>query len=110
MNWFAFVTIGLVAARALAQLWLDAVNRRHVLAHASAVPAAFREIIDPDTYTRSVRYTLAKSELNRVEILYESVVLLVVLFSGLLPWWFGGFTQRFGISAWSMAACLWLVT
>ncbi len=73
MTWFAWTTTGLIAARCLAQLWLDAVNRRHVQAHAAEVPQAFKEIIDSDTYAKSVQYTLAKSRLSQVESVYDAV-------------------------------------
>ena len=109
MSWFAFVTIGLIVARCLAQLWLDAVNRRHVLAHAAAVPPAFKEIIDSATYAKSVQYTLAKSQFNRLETVFDAVLLVLILFTGVLPAAFAIFADRLGTSAWGMAACLWLI-
>src|SRR5690242_20200388 len=89
MTWFALVTVGLLVARTAAQLWLNAVNRDHVKAHASAVPAGFDGVIEPATYAKSVQYTLAKSQLSRLETVYDSLLLLVILFSGVLPWAFG---------------------
>lgn len=109
MTWFAWLIVGLIAARCLAQLGLDAVNRRHVLAHAGAVPPAFKDAIDPATYARSVQYTLAKSRLNRLETVYDAVVLVVVLFSGVLPAVFAFFARHLGTSDWAMAACLWVI-
>jgi STE24 endopeptidase len=109
MTWFAFVTIGLIAARCLAQLWLDTVNRRHVLAHAATVPPPFKEIIDSATYAKSVQYTLAKSQFNRLETVFDPVILVLILFSGVLPAAFAFFTDRLGTSAWAMAACLWCI-
>src|SRR4029079_2818573 len=98
MTWFAWLTVGLIVARALAQLWLSRLNRQHVLAHADAVPAAFGEIIDPSTYAKSVQYTLAKSQYHEVEIAWDTVLLLLLLFSGVLPAVFNGFTNQFGTS------------
>ena len=37
---------------------------------------------------KSVQYTLAKGRLDQVQVTYNSVVLLLVLFSGVLPWGF----------------------
>ena len=37
------------------------------------------------------------------ETAYGVIVLIIVLFSGILPWAFSFFTARFGPSAWAMA-------
>ncbi len=105
----AVVVLLLVIARWGVQLWLEQLNRRHVLAHAGAVPEAFKGVMDEATYAKSVRYTLAKGRLDQIAGTWGSVVLVAVLFSGLLPWGFHGFDQRLGSSAWAMAAFL-LVT
>ena len=105
----AVVVLLLVLARWGAQLGLEQVNRRHVLAHAGALPEAFQGVMDEATYAKSVRYTLAKGRLGQIAETWSSVVLLAVLFSGLLPWGFEAFTQGLGSSAWAMAAFL-LVT
>jgi STE24 endopeptidase len=96
----------LLVAKWATQLWLAQLNQRHVLRHADAVPEPFRDFVDPTTYARSVQYTLAKSRLNRVELTYDLVVLLVLLFSGILPRAFGWFSGTFGDSVWFMAAFL----
>jgi STE24 endopeptidase len=105
----AVVVLLLVIARWGVQLWLEQLNRRHVLAHAGAVPQAFKGVMDEATYAKSVRYTLAKGRLDQIAGTWGSVVLLAVLFSGLLPWVFEAFTRGLGSSAWAMAAFL-LVT
>ena len=99
----AAVVLLLVLARWAAQLWLERLNRRHVLAHAGAVPEAFKGVMDEATYAKSVQYTLAKGRLDQIEATWSSVVLLAVLFSGVLPWGFQAFTQWLGSSAWAMA-------
>lgn len=100
------VVTALILAKWAASLWLERLNRRTVLAHADAVPEAFKGVMDETTYAKSVQYTLASARLSRVEITYDSIVLLVVLFSGVLPWVFGLFTRWLGTSAWAMAAFL----
>src|ERR1019366_3569294 len=102
----AVVVLLLVLARWAVQAWLEQLNRRHVLAHAGAVPEAFKGVMDEVTYAKSVQYTLAKGRLDQIEGTWGSVVLLAVLFSGVLPWTFREFTQRLGCSAWAMAAFL----
>src|ERR1044071_5808377 len=98
----------LLLAKWAAQVWLEGVNRRHVLAHAGAVPQAFKEIVDEATYVKSVQYTLAKGRLDQIETTYDAVVLLVALFSGLLPWGYRWFTHWWGGSSWAGAAFLFV--
>ena len=58
------VVLLLILARWAAQFWLGRLNRRHVLAHAGAVPEAFKGVVDEATYAKSVQYTLAKGRLE----------------------------------------------
>src|SRR3569833_851523 len=109
MNWVATVVCVLIFARWAAELWLSNLNRRHVLAHADAVPEAFRGIVDEATYKKSVAYTLAKTRFGSIEETYGVIVLLVFLFSGLLPFGFHFFAHHHGTSAWAMAAVLFTV-
>jgi STE24 endopeptidase len=104
--WFAWA---LIFARLMAELWLSRLNARHVSSNASEVPEAFREFIDGQTYKKSVAYTLAKSRFGNIENVFDAGVLLIVLFSGVLPWAFHLFSHRLGESAWAMAAFLLVV-
>jgi STE24 endopeptidase len=96
----------LILAKWAAQLWLERLNARHVRAHAGAMPEAFQGVVDEATYAKSVRYTLAKGRLDQLSVTYNSVVLLLALFSGILPWGFHAFTQGLGVSAWARAGFL----
>src|SRR6266480_2436306 len=109
MQPFAIVALVLILARAIAELWLSRLNQRHVRAHANELPAAFHGIIDEATYRRSVDYTLAKSRFANIAGVFDVVVLIVLLFSGVLPWAFGRFTARFGRSIWAMAGFLFFI-
>jgi len=106
VNIVVSLTLGLVLARLAVDLWLAALNRRHVLAHADEMPTAFHGIIDEPAYKKSVAYTLAKGRFETVENAFSVAVLLVVLFSGVLPWAFHLFSHGLGQSAWAMAAFL----
>ena len=106
MSPFAIIALVLILARAIAELWLGRLNQRHVRAHADEVPPAFREMVDGPTYRRSVDYTLAKSRFGEVVTLFDAVLLIGLLFSGVLPWAFGKFTAAFGTSVWAMAGFL----
>lgn len=99
----------LIAGRWLAQLWLGRLNRASVLAHANAVPEAFKDSVDATTYSKSVQYTLAKNRFSDIEETYDTIVLAAVLFSGFLPWTLGLSTDRLGASAWAMAAYLFVI-
>ena len=109
MNIVVWITLGLVFARLAVELWLACLNRRHVLAHADELPAVFRGIVDEPTYKKSMAYTLAKARLGDLEGVWSAVVLLVVLFSGVLPWAFQLFSRGSGQSAWGMAAFLFAI-
>jgi len=65
--------------------------------------------MDESTYRRSVDYTLAKSRFGNVVNVFDAVVLIAVLFSGLLPWGFGKFNANFGSSIWATAGFLFVV-
>ena len=102
------VVLALILAKWGAELWLGRLNERHVRSQGNAVPEAFRGTIDQATYVKSVQYTLAKSQLSRIEDMCSVVVLLLVLFSGVLPWAFQLVVIGWGESAWAMAAFLFV--
>jgi STE24 endopeptidase len=105
---FAIIALILILARAIAELWLSGLNQRHVRAHANEVPHAFRGFIDEATYRRSVDYTLAKSRFGNVANVFDTALLVAVLFSGVLPWGFEKFTTHVGTSVWAMAGFLFV--
>jgi STE24 endopeptidase len=105
----AVMVLFLIAARLAAELFLARLNRRHVLAHADKVPEAFRDLIDQETYAKSVNYTLAKNRFSQFADVYHAVVLLLALFSGVLPWGSEFSNSHLGESAWAMAAFLFAV-
>lgn len=100
---------GLIVVRWAGQGILNQLNRRNVLKHAGWVPAAFRGQIDDATYAKSVSYTLAKNRLSQVNDAWSAIVLLVVLWSGVLPWVFEIFQNRFGTGAWGGSGFLFVV-
>src|SRR5213079_1435294 len=58
------------------------------------------------TYHKSVQYTLARSQLHEFEICFNTVLLLLLLFTPVLAGIFAMFNQRLGSSAWAMSAFL----
>jgi len=106
MTPFAIIALVLILARAITEVWLSQLNQRHVRAHANEVPHAFRGIIDEAMYRRSVDYTLTKSRFGDIAGVFDTVVLIAVLFSGVLPWAFARFSATLGTSIPAMAASL----
>ncbi|MBL9127814.1 MAG: M48 family peptidase, partial [Verrucomicrobiales bacterium] len=108
MHGFALLALGLIVLRTAAEAILARLNHRHVLAHADAVPEAFRGTIDPETYRKTVDYTLAKHRLGRVELAWSTLILIAVLFSGVLPAAWSAWTGTAGTSVWASALGLFL--
>src|SRR5438477_2217348 len=106
---FAIIALILILARASSEVWLSRLYQRHVRAHANEVPHAFRGIIDEAMYRRSVDYTLAKGRFGDIANLFDAVLLIAVLFSGVLKWAFGRFSASFGTSIWAMASFLFFI-
>ncbi len=96
----------LLVLRFVAEGYLDRLNRAHVTARAGEVPEAFRDRMDPATYRKSVDYTLAKNRVGLWQNPYDLVVLLLVLFSGLLPVLHQGFAGWLGEGLWAQALFL----
>jgi STE24 endopeptidase len=55
------------------------------------------------------RLHLGQSKASQFELTYDVLVLILVLFSGVLPWWFARFQGGFWDSNWGMAAALFLL-
>lgn len=108
-TWLWQVVAVLMALRLAAQLVLDILNRGAVRAAAGAVPEAFRETVDAETYAKGVAYTLAKIRLGMIETVYDALILAVVIFGGLLPVMWGGLTGVLGDGIWGGALSLFLV-
>src|SRR4029453_9651271 len=106
MQLFAIITLVLILARAVTELWLSWLNHCHVRAHRDEVPSAFRGVMVESTYRRSIDYTLAKNLFGNIVNVFYALVLIAVLFSGLLPWAFGKF--GFGTSTLAMAGFLFV--
>src|ERR687891_187407 len=108
-RWVAGLAAVLIFARWAMEFGLNRLNQRHVQAHAGSVPEAFKDFVEPATYQKAVQYTLAKSRFGQFEDIFSAVLLLIVVFSGVLPWAFAAFTRTLGSSAWAMAALLFVV-
>ncbi len=105
---FSYSIITLIVGRLLFQLWLDQLNRKEVLENRGGVPAAFRGVIEEPEYQKAVQYSLAKARFSQFESLYDTVILLGALFSGVMPWLHAKVTTQLGQSASAEGAFLFL--
>ena len=96
----------LIAAKWTAQVWLEGLNQRHARRHAHQVPPALAGAMTPETYAKSVDYTLAKSRFEMVELTWGVMVLCAVLFSGVLPWFYRPSNAPPAPRIWARAAYL----
>jgi STE24 endopeptidase len=84
-------TVVLLAAGALmglrlaGELVLAALNRSEVRRHAHAPPPAAAAVMDAETYRRSVAYTLERSRFGTLVETFDTIVLALAVFSGVLP-------------------------
>ena len=106
MELFAVIVATLIVAKLLSQLWLEHLNQCSVRRNASSVPDSFRDFIDEPTYKKSVQDTLTKSRFEQAELIFDALVIAIVLFSGLLPWYHKVISHAFGSSVWAEAAFL----
>lgn len=85
MLFVLWTIVALIALRLAAGLLLSALNRGEVRRHATAAPPAVAAIMDAPTYQKSVAYTLEKSRFGVVTEIFDTLVLVLVLFGGVLP-------------------------
>ena len=78
---FLFFTIDKIVS-----FGLDELNIRHIRKHADQVPEFFSNVIDAETYQKSINYTLDKGRFSRWSTLLDTIVILWILFGGVLPW------------------------
>jgi STE24 endopeptidase len=76
---------GLLASLGL-QLWLDWRQIRHVRQHRDAVPEPFREQIPLSAHQKAADYTVARTRLGMLELLWSSLLILGWTLGGGLQW------------------------
>ncbi len=97
------LTLILIVLQLLAELWLSRLNRQEVQRHADKIPDAFRAVMDEATYAKAVAYTLAKNQFGFWEMIYDTLLFVVILLSGFLPWFYGHILNGLGPSVWANA-------
>jgi len=110
MNEVLIIFVVLLLLKLGAGIYLDLLNLKHVQANAAEVPEGFREMIDLQTYQKSVEYTVAKTRFGLVEAVYDATILAMVVLTGFLPFLYSGLSSLLGFSVWGQALTLFLIT
>ncbi|MDH4162585.1 MAG: M48 family metallopeptidase [Nitrospirota bacterium] len=64
--------------------WLKYLNLSHLKIHGHAVPPEFESVIDPQLLGKISDYTVENSRFGFIESIFDTIVLLLFLFGGLL--------------------------
>ena len=86
MNTFSILFVAALAAATLVQLWLAGRQQAHVIAHRKQVPDAFVERIGLDDHHKAADYTVTKTRLGMMELVYDGLLLLAWTLGGGLEW------------------------
>src|SRR5688500_9913807 len=92
----ARVAAALLGAKVLTQLCLEYLNMVEVTRNSGRVPAAFAGSMDEATYSKAIEYTVAKSRFGKQQMAFDSLILGMVLFTGILPASYSWFLGHFG--------------
>jgi STE24 endopeptidase len=82
----------LLAGKAAWQTALGLLNRYWVREKGIFPPEAVTRVMDAETFSRSVAYTLDKNRFELFSVWYETIILAMLLFSGILPWLYHHFS------------------
>lgn len=82
MGWFSLLFIAALALDLALKFWLDARQRRSVLAHRDAVPADFAGRISLDEHHKAADYTVAKLRAAGEDRLLRAALLLLYTLGG----------------------------
>jgi STE24 endopeptidase len=96
-----WIVAALMVLRLIADLILTALNRAEVARHAATPPPAAAAIMDQETYAKSVAYTLEKSRFGIMTELFDTLLLALVLFGGVLPPLFAA------VASWGAPGATW---
>jgi len=82
MHLFTILFLVALTLSTAIQLWLVARQVKHVRANRAAVPAAFAEKIGLEAHQKAADYTIAKNQLERIEIILGCALLLIWTLGG----------------------------
>lgn len=76
MNIYTYLVISALILGMLLQLWLLSRHAHYVARHRDAVPAPFRDYISLDAHQKAADYTVAKTQLARIEEIINALLLV----------------------------------
>ncbi|WP_426174116.1 M48 family metallopeptidase [Massilia sp. TWR1-2-2] len=83
---FSVLFVGFFLLTLMLRFWLANRHVRHVLAHRAQVPAEFASSIPLAAHQKAADYTVAKTKLGLVSLLFSSAVLIGFTLMGGLQW------------------------
>jgi STE24 endopeptidase len=86
MNAFSIVFLLALVVATATRLWLARRHVLHVQTQRNRVPEAFSADISLEAHQKAADYTAAKTRLNAGAIAFDSLVLVLLTFGGLLQW------------------------
>jgi len=85
-NALLIVFLAVFVFQSLFQLALNLTNIIHLRRHENHVPRIFQGTVDKEKFSKIIAYTADSTRFGIVERLFDQMVLLVILLTGLLPW------------------------
>lgn len=82
MNTYTVLFLAAVTLALLVQQWLAGRHIAYIQARRDRVPAAFADSISLSAHQKAAEYTIAKTRLSRLELLYDSSLLLLWTLGG----------------------------
>ncbi|KQZ30517.1 M48 family metallopeptidase [Duganella sp. Root1480D1] len=83
---FSFLFIAFLTSSLLVRFWLASRQIRHVLQHRHAVPADFAEKISLMAHQKAAAYTVARTKLGLVDLMFSAIMLVCFTLLGGLQW------------------------
>ncbi len=83
------IMVGLaVALKLITELYLEYLNRKNLFLNGGHLPQEFTDFINEEDFRKSIDYSFAKSTPNLVEFPIDALLLIVILYSGITPWFY----------------------
>ena len=85
-NSFLITYLSAYAVTVIADLWIEKLNTENIKKHGENVPQAFKGIIDEEELGKINQYTIDNTHFSTVQTIVSSIVFLLIILSGILPW------------------------
>ncbi len=100
----------LIILKWFTEFTLNRLNRKHIQNSSGNIPDAFKEVMNQETYDKSVDYSLDKSRFAEIESIVDTALVIIFLGFGILPWLYDGLTGLLGGAVWAQSLVLMLIT